>query len=210
LKETQGQRGSPWKDGFLFVGNLLVLDFINTRPVIDGEPMELLSDLGAVLRWYVAAGLLSLRQANELRKKWGNSATGRAAVKVLQAWREQLRSALITWETGREVPKSAVKRLNRLMADYPVLTRLTLNGRKLASESWFRPQTPEGLIAPVARSAAMLFTTVDRNRVRVCGNCVLHFVDTSKKGTRRWCSMELCGNRLKVAAYTARRRNARS
>jgi predicted RNA-binding Zn ribbon-like protein len=35
---------------------------------------------------------------------------------------------------------------------------------------------------------------------------VLHFQDTSKKGTRRWCSMRLCGNRHKVAAYADRQR----
>ena len=52
----------------------------------------------------------------------------------------------------------------------------------------------------------LLFAHVDRNRVRKCGQCVLHFYDTSKKGTRRWCSMQLCGNRLKVVAYPARRR----
>jgi len=53
---------------------------------------------------------------------------------------------------------------------------------------------------------ATLFAEADRNRVRKCGQCVLHFHDTSKKGIRRWCSMRLCGNRLKVAAYAARQR----
>ncbi len=53
---------------------------------------------------------------------------------------------------------------------------------------------------------ATLFAHVDRARVRKCGQCVLHFHDTSKKGTRRWCSMRLCGNRVKVAAYAARQR----
>jgi predicted RNA-binding Zn ribbon-like protein len=53
---------------------------------------------------------------------------------------------------------------------------------------------------------AQLFTTADRDRVRKCDRCVLLFQDTSKKGTRRWCSMQLCGNRLKVAAYAARKR----
>jgi predicted RNA-binding Zn ribbon-like protein len=43
-------------------------------------------------------------------------------------------------------------------------------------------------------------------RVRKCDQCVLHFYDISKKGTRRWCSTQLCGNRQKVAAYAARRR----
>ena len=39
---------SVWKDGFLFVGNHLALDFLNTRPVQDGEAMELLPDFAAL------------------------------------------------------------------------------------------------------------------------------------------------------------------
>jgi predicted RNA-binding Zn ribbon-like protein len=92
------------------------------------------------------------------------------------------------------------------MAEHPMLTRLKANGITSTTELWFDPRRPEDLFAPVAHSAAVLFADVDRNRVRKCGQCVLHFYDTSKKGTRRWCSMQLCGNRLKVAAYAARRR----
>ena len=71
-------------------------------------------------------------------------------------------------------------------------------------ELWFESRQPEDLFAPLVASTANLFAEVDRSRVRMCGQCVLHFYDTSKKGTRRWCSMRLCGNRLKVAAYAAR------
>ena len=85
-------------------------------------------------------------------------------------------------------------------------TRLRKNGKSYSTELWFEPREPEDLFAPLAHNAATLFATVDRERVRNCAHCVLHFHDTSKKGTRRWCSMELCGNRLKVAAYAARRR----
>ena len=38
-----------WRDGFLFVGNHLSLDFVNTRPVMNGQPVELLSDWNALL-----------------------------------------------------------------------------------------------------------------------------------------------------------------
>jgi predicted RNA-binding Zn ribbon-like protein len=87
-----------------------------------------------------------------------------------------------------------------------MLTRLKASGSASTTELWFDPRRPEDLFAPLAHSAATLFADVDRNRVRKCRQCVLHFYDTSKKGTRQWCSMRLCGNRLKVAAYTARRR----
>jgi predicted RNA-binding Zn ribbon-like protein len=70
----------------------------------------------------------------------------------------------------------------------------------------FHPREPEDLFAPLLHSIAQLFTAAERNRVRKCDRCVLLFQDTSKKGTRRWCSMQLCGNRLKVAAYAARKR----
>lgn len=85
-------------------------------------------------------------------------------------------------------------------------TRLKASGGASSTELWFEPRQPEDLFAPLAHSAATLFANVDRNRVRKCGKCVLHFHDISKKGTRRWCSMQLCGNRLKVAAYAARQR----
>ena len=92
------------------------------------------------------------------------------------------------------------------MAAHPMRTLLRTKGKSCTTELWFDPHEPEDLFAPLAHSAATLLATVDHKRVRKCDQCVLHFHDTSKKGTRRWCSMQLCGNRLKVAAYAARQR----
>jgi len=92
------------------------------------------------------------------------------------------------------------------MANHPMLSRLKATRSAIAKELWFEARQPEDLFAPLAHSAATIFADVDRSRVRKCAHCVLHFHDTSKKGTRRWCSMQLCGNRLKVAAYAARQR----
>jgi predicted RNA-binding Zn ribbon-like protein len=87
-----------------------------------------------------------------------------------------------------------------------MLSKLEATGNVPFMKLWFEPFQSEDLFAPLVHSAAKLFAEADRNRVRKCGKCVLHFYDTSKKGTRRWCSMQLCGNRLKVAAYAARQR----
>jgi predicted RNA-binding Zn ribbon-like protein len=76
-----------------------------------------------------------------------------------------------------------------------------LQGPAPVTELWFAATQPEDLFAPIAHRAAMLFANLDHHRVRKRGQCVLHFYDSSKKGTRRWCSMQLCGNRRKVAAY---------
>lgn len=197
---------SDWKDGFLFVGNHLALDFLNTRPVQNGEAVELLPDFDALLRWFKAADLLSSGDVANLRRQWGESIQGRQVVEAMRELRERLRKEVVTREQGGAVHRAAIDELNRLMAEHPMLARLKASGSAPTTELWFDPRRPEDLFAPLAHSAATLFADLDRNRVRKCRQCVLHFYDTSKKGTRRWCSMRLCGNRLKVAAYAARRR----
>jgi len=197
---------SDWRDGFLFVGNHLALDFLNTRPVQNGEPMELLPDFSALVRWFQAAKLFSAGDVANLQQRLGKSARAQRTVEIVRELRERLRKEILAWEQGGAVHHSTADELNRLMADHPMLTKLKTSGSASATEPWFEPRQPEDLFAPLAHSAATLFANVDRNRVRKCDQCVLHFHDTSKKGTRRWCSMQLCGNRLKVAAYAARRR----
>ena len=193
-------------DGFLFVGNQLALDFLNTRPVQNGVPMELLPDFSALLRWFQAAELLSARDVANLQQKWGRSARAQRTVETVRELREKLRKEILAWERGGAVHPTTIDELNRLMADHPMRTRLKARESAFSTELWFEPRQPEDLFAPLAHSTATLFANVDRSRVRKCDQCVLHFHDTSKKGTRRWCSMQLCGNRLKVAAYAARQR----
>jgi predicted RNA-binding Zn ribbon-like protein len=203
---TKPARKSDWKDGFLFLGNQLALDFLNTRPVQNGKAVELLPDFGALLRWFQAADLLGVREVASLRQLWRESSRAQHVVESMRGLRERLRKEVLAWERGGTVHRAAIHELNHLMAEHPMLTRLKPAGSTSITELWFDARRPENLFAPVAYSAAMLFAEVDRNRVRKCGQCVLHFYDTSKKGTRHWCSMQLCGNRLKVAAYAARRR----
>ena len=198
--------GSDWKDGFLFLGNQLALDFLNTRPVHNGEPHELLVDFSALLRWFQAAGILSRSQATKLERRWRESDRSRQTVEAMRELREKLREEVLSWERGGAVRSSTVEALNRLLAKHPMLMRLKTEGGGATAETYFEPDQPADLFAPLAGSAATLFASVDRERVRKCGQCVLHFHDTSKKGRRRWCSMQLCGNRLKVATYAARQR----
>ena len=200
---------SDWKDGFLFVGNQPALDFVNTRPLQDGQYTELLPDFQALLRWFQAAGLLDRKTASKLAETWDGSAKARRAVAQMRDWRERLRSEIVSWESGNRVRQRTLGELNRLMQAHPMLARITNDTGRLRAELWFDPKTPADLIAPLAHSAADLFSSADRSRVRMCGNCVLHFYDTSKKGTRHWCSMRLCGNRQKAAAYAERRRKGR-
>lgn len=196
---------SDWKDGFLFLGNDLLLDFLNTRPLQKGEPLELLQDFTALLRWFGAADLLSLAEIRKLQARWAQTEPAQRTVAAMQKLRERLRTDVVAWEQGGAIRGATIDELNRLLAEHPMRVRLTRRGARHPTE-WFESREPEDLFAPLAHGAANLFASADRRRVRKCDHCVLHFLDTSKKGTRRWCSMKLCGNRLKVAAYAGRRR----
>lgn len=193
------------RDGFLFVGNQFALDFLNTRPVLGGEPTELLRDPSALVRWFVAAGVQNGREAKGLERTWGEAAA-RKGLEAARDFRERLRREVTAWEEGKAVSRGMLAELNEIMAAYPMRTQIEVRDGVLENRLTFSPKEPQSLLGPLAHAAAMLFANVDRSRVRQCGGCVLHFYDNSKKGNRRWCSMKFCGNRVKVAAYAARQR----
>ncbi len=66
------------------------------------------------------------------------------------------------------------------------------------------------MLWPVARSAAELLTSAYLDLVRECEGvgCGSLFLDTSKNHSRRWCSMESCGNRAKVNRHYHRKKQA--
>lgn len=63
--------------------------------------------------------------------------------------------------------------------------------------------TAAAALSTLARDAIDLFGGPFAHRIRVCAaeNCGLLLVDTSRPGKRRWCSMELCGNRAKIRTH---------
>lgn len=69
------------------------------------------------------------------------------------------------------------------------------------------PDPVAGALAHIARETVELVTGPELARVRSCAGCSLLFIDRSRPGTRRWCSMERCGNRDKTARYRESRRS---
>ena len=194
-----------WRDGFLFVGNHLLLDFINTRPVMDGEAVELLPDGSALARWLGAAGLVNKSESARLMRRW-SGAEFAAGIQELREFRERVRETVLKMEQGEHVSPGVLKNLNGLLVNYPDLEQVAQVEAGFERRRRFAPEIPEHAFAPLADAFADLLTATPISRIRKCNSCVLHFYDTSKRGTRVWCSMNLCGNRAKVAAYADRRR----
>lgn len=106
----------------------------------------------------------------------------------------------------RSVPEDGLEVLNELAAQ-PCLVPRLLPG---PTQTWVGVQGVRSLISSIARDAIDVFGGPRTARLKRCegSRCSLVFVDTSRSGRRRWCSMERCGNRAKVAAHRRRRKES--
>jgi predicted RNA-binding Zn ribbon-like protein len=178
------------RDGFKFRGGSLPLDFAATLAArLRPEPRDLLAEPDDLARWFVAAGL-----AKEKPK---------VTAEVLQRARE-LREAIYRLAVARArkqpFPEADRALLNRRAAGATPAPHLDRNGF-----SWTRANASE-LLSLIARAGVELFGSAFGDRIRRCEGegCALLFVDTSRSGARRWCSMAGCGNKAKVASFRAR------
>ena len=200
------QEVNEWIDGFLFLANRPILDFLNTKPVLADGPTELLSSFRDLERWLIASGMVTSPKTKAIVRSWRNSADATAFLEQLVAFRERLRKAVIQIESGSSPADAFLAEVNLLLLQYPRHTSLRKRNGKVIRETLFEPRKPADLWAPIVDATVDLLTEAESSRIRKCESCIVHFFDTSKKGSRRWCSMNICGNRLKVAAYQRRKR----
>jgi len=152
-----------------------------------------------------------------------------AAAKVL---RQAIWDAAHARAARRPLPAEAVTAINQAAATPPLTPELTSSSAAvaplapgLASSSaaapplapgsagvsmaagWAAPVRAPQALSTLAREMIELLAGPFSGRIRECASsdCPLVFVDTSRPGARRWCSMERCGNRHKLRALRARR-----
>jgi predicted RNA-binding Zn ribbon-like protein len=200
------REANEWIDGFLFVANRPILDLLNTKPALADGPTELLPDVRALERWLIASGMVTSLKTKTIVRSWRHSTESTAFLKQLIAFRERLREAVTRIESGSSPADPFLAEVNSLLLQYPLHSSLHKRDEKVIRETSFEPRKPANLWAPIIHATADLLVETESSRIRKCESCVVHFFDTSKKGSRRWCSMNICGNKLKVAAYQRRKR----
>jgi predicted RNA-binding Zn ribbon-like protein len=192
------------------VGGALVLDFVNTRDAWLNEARrhEFLRDYDALVAWALAAGALAAPPGG------GDDARRRAVHRRALALRDALFALLAPLAAGGAAgdharPRAeAVAAVNAAWAELearPVLDPATL------VHGW--SDAPDALLGSVLVSARDLLRDGPLDRLKQCpgpdGWCGWLFLDGTKNGSRRWCSMAVCGNPAKMRARAARRRGAR-
>jgi predicted RNA-binding Zn ribbon-like protein len=162
---------------------VLLLDLLNTTPVVDGSVVDQLADVEAGVAWLAARGRPA--SAGEWRS-------------LLEA-----RSALQGVVRGTAGPAS----LARFLAG--VSYRPAPAGDGLV----WHLDLPEG--RSVAARAVLAWGMVRASRpgrLRPCANpaCERFLLDRSKTNSARWCSMAVCGNRMKARRHHERGRRSPS
>ena len=197
------QDSSPASDAFPFVGGALCLDFLNTV----AEDRDLLTDFASLVRWLTQAGVLPAAEVGEVLEHWGSGRRANHALNEAKTLRENLRAAVRTFSNGKRMPKTTLETINRQLACSSARAELveSADGR-IGKRFRLQWRQTEDLLAPVAESVADLFTGADRSLIHQCAgaDCTLFFYDRTKNHRRRWCSVAVCGNRAKVAAFRAR------
>jgi predicted RNA-binding Zn ribbon-like protein len=177
---------------FRFAPGSLSFAFSVTGSPFDSERFETLHEPRDLERWAaevigatrIRAAASSISEAKRLRAAIWNAA-----------------DAVIDGRALRAADRST---LNRFAASPSLAPRLDPDGKR----SWVPWATASALFSTIARDTIEVATGQLASRIKRCEGvyCAIPFVDTSRPGTRRWCSMERCGNRAKVAAHRRRHR----
>jgi predicted RNA-binding Zn ribbon-like protein len=192
------------------VGGNLCLDFTNTVEFRDSdERIEFLRSYTSVLAWCWRSHLIDDTEAERL--------SALAADQPAEA-ESAFHTAVEFRETFHRICRAVIRSESPLPADLEflnhILTTVQPQRRLAASQqgfawTWVRSDDLAHILAPIALAAADLLTSNELQRVRQCPNCGWLFVDTSRNHSRRWCSMDFCGSKIKSRRQYERRKTAK-
>lgn len=192
------------------LGGRLCLDFTNTVEDRTGRrPVDCLGDYADLARWGRQAGGLGPETVRALLTEAERQPeTSRAVFALAIALREAIYRVFRAVAHGKPPPKADLETLAVAYLDALARARLAetgggfgwvwaADGRDLTRPLW-----------PVACSAIEVLTEADHGRVKQCpgpgDDCGRLFLDSSKNGSRRWCSMDGCGSQAKMRRRYAR------
>jgi predicted RNA-binding Zn ribbon-like protein len=191
------------------VGGVLALDFCNTSSGrgTQGHIEHLLTGAN-VLTWARHAGVLDAGSEARLRDRCeADERLGRHLLTRAARLREAIYGLVADLAAGREADRRHLDAVGEAYARCLATGRLTTQNGGFGW-TWSPDDTPEdAVLGPIAVSAMAIVKDADRARLKQCEghHCGWLFLDTTKSNNRRWCEMEVCGNRAKQKRM--RRRN---
>jgi predicted RNA-binding Zn ribbon-like protein len=190
------------------VGSELAFDLTNTTSGRGGERwLEHLQSAQNVIDWARHAKVLTEKDHRQLARRLAADARLRSRLLAQTIALRDLIYAIGTAIAAGARPRGKdMDRLVRIHADCLARARLIPAAATFAWV-WDPAEQPvEAILGPVALSAMSLLSGSDLSRVKQCpgDHCGWLFFDTTKNKRRRWCEMEVCGNRAKQKRRRAR------
>ena len=181
------------------VGGHPAVDLVNTVDRPDGHPpYDHLATYPELLDWSRRVGVLSLAQTGALLETASPPAAQQAVRRV-----QELREVLI--ETFTAVTAGApVESWTQLQ---PFVVEAVEHADLREHELRWPTDQAHAMLWPLAHGAFVLLTgdAANLHRLKHCAACHWVFIDRSRNGSRRWCSMGDCGNAVKSRRYVERR-----
>ncbi len=199
---------SKSKERYTFVGNGLCIDFVNTRYSPDDADGTLHSwdDLVDFLEAAGASNRSEARRLRDISVENPEQCVRTFAQSIVL--RESLRMILSAIEGGHRYKPGWIDVINTVLKANDGYEQLSSRNGEWRLVFIPRRRGSVQALMRIAQSAGDLITEGKGAPVRKCANpgCILYFYDVSRTRRRRWCSMAVCGNRMKVAAYARRRK----
>jgi predicted RNA-binding Zn ribbon-like protein len=200
-------------DTLKLLGGRLSLDFANTVDWhASDQPVEFLTSYSDLVAWSQHVGILTAHQAQRLLKEAARRPEDATAVlERAVALREAIYRIFSAISRGRPPQAADLATFNAELSGALAQSRIASTAEGFAWDWAGAEDALEQMLWPVVHDAAGLLTSEELERVGQCADdrCGWLFLDTSRNRSRRWCSMEDCGNRAKARRYYERKRAVR-
>jgi predicted RNA-binding Zn ribbon-like protein len=199
-------------DEFQLVAGHLALDFANTLDY-RYDPDRLIDLLPSYERFLVFSRQSKIITAAQMRKLLDglSEIDSQRVLKEVIELREALYFLILSAVHGRIPGESHLRALNRFLSKARSVGEIGWHKRRFVRSFRDVTERPDGPLLQVIEAAVVLITSSDICNVRECSEktCRWLFLDRSRNHSRRWCDMQLCGNRSKAKQFYARTRNDR-
>ncbi len=188
------------------IGENHALVFLNSVVAPAGETFDFFYDGQTLMRWLDGVEIVSAPVVASLHALTPKQRDRLAA--ELRSLREWFRPLVLRWSVigSRAIRAADIAHLNALMAHSPTVSALAREPEGVALRTQPVSGGPSALLGQIATTCSELLAQQPFENVRKCENpaCTVLFADNKRGSVRRWCSMSVCGNRMKVAAHRAR------
>jgi predicted RNA-binding Zn ribbon-like protein len=195
----------------IFIADSVAIDFLNSIATPVDVPVDWLDDAEGLLAWLSQAQLVPQAALDAVRRRAIPGELDQVAARARDL-REWFRG-FVNQHRGKALPAAALNELQPLNVllerdeQYSQLIAAAPGSTcELELRSLRRWRSPDSLLLPIAEALAKLLSEENFSDIKACEGtaCTLMFADHTRARTRRWCSMEICGNRAKQAGHRSR------